>query len=90
MAVSQEFRRQLEGYSLTTAEVLYHLPDHPHLLQVFVWQQHDIFPLFPHLKRFLAFWQETLDGPLHSVRVMHSRLIKPAELKTISGEFNLH
>lgn len=90
MALSSEFRRRLEGYSLTTAEILYHLPDHPHLLQTFVWQQHDLFPRFPELKRFLAFWQERLDGPLHSVRVMHSRLIKPAELKTVSGEFHLH
>ena len=90
MALSSEFRRQLEGYSLTTAEILYHLPDHPHLLQTFVWQQNDLFPRFPELKRFLAFWQERLDGPLHSVRVMHSRLIKPAELNAIAAEFHLH
>lgn len=90
MALSSEFRRRLEGYGLTTAEILYHLPDHPHLLQIFVWQQLDLFPRFPELKRFLAFWQERLDGPLHSVRVMHSRLIKPAELTTVSGEFHLH
>ena len=90
MAQSSEFRRRLEGYSLTTAEILYHLPDHPHLLQTFIWQQLDLFPRFPELKRFLDFWQERLDGPLHSVRVMHDRLIKPAELKTVSGEFHLH
>lgn len=90
MAQSSEFRRRLEGYGLTTAEILYRFPDHPHLLQTFVWQQLDLFPLFPELKRFLAFWQERLDGPLHSVRVMHSRLIKPAELTTRSGEFLLH
>jgi len=28
----------LKGYSLFTAEILYHLPDHPRLLQSFVWQ----------------------------------------------------
>ncbi|MBD8909671.1 usg protein [Methylorubrum zatmanii] len=90
MAASTDFRRQIEGYSLTTAEILYHLPDFPHLLQTFVWQRYDLFPQFPELKRFLAFWQDRLDGPLHSVRVMHDRLIKPAELRTISGEFSLH
>ncbi|SFH12598.1 usg protein [Methylobacterium gossipiicola] len=90
MALSSEFRRRLEGYSLTTAEILYHFPDHPHLLQAFVWQQLDLFPKFPELRRFLSFWQERLDGPLHSVRVMHSRLIKPAELTTVSREFYLH
>ena len=90
MSVSPAFRRQLEGYSLTTAEIVYHLPDHPHLLQTFVWQHHDLFPDVPELKRFLAFWQETLNGPLHSVKVAHRRLIKPAELRTIGSEFHLH
>ena len=90
MSMSSTFRRQLEGYSLTTAEILYHLPDHPHLLQTFVCQHHDLFPDFPELKRFLAFWQETLDGPLHSVKVAHSRLIKPAELRAVGAEFHLH
>jgi uncharacterized protein Usg len=90
MSVSTAFRRQLEGYSLTTAEILYHLPDHPHLLQTFIWQQHDLFPEFPELRRFLTFWQEALDGPLHSVKVAHSRLIKPAELRAIGSEFSLH
>jgi uncharacterized protein Usg len=90
MTASQNFRRRIEGYSLTTAEILYHLPDFPHLLQIFVWQNHDLFPQFPELKRFLDFWQETLDGPLHSVRVMHARLIRPTELKALSAEFHLH
>ena len=89
MSVSPAFSRQLEGYSLTTAEILYHLPDHPHLLQTFIWQHLDLFPGFPELKRFLAFWQTTLDGPLHSVRVAHSRLIKPLDLRTITDEFSL-
>ena len=30
--VSQDFRRQLEGYGLTTANILYRRPDHPWLL----------------------------------------------------------
>ena len=89
MSVSPAFRRQLEGYSLTTAEILYRLPDHPHLIQTFIWQCDDLFPSFPELKRFLAFWQRTLDGPLHSVKVAHSRLIKPMELRTITEEFHL-
>jgi uncharacterized protein Usg len=55
-----------------------------------VWQNHDLFPEFPELNRFLAFWQQTLDGPLHSVKVAHSRLIKPAELRAIDAEFRLH
>ena len=87
---SGDFRRQLEGYGLTTAQILYRLPDHPSLLQTYVWQDYDLCPWFPVLNRFLAFWLEKLEGPLYSVIVAHSRLIKPAELRAIDGEFRLH
>jgi uncharacterized protein Usg len=74
---------------LATAHI-YRMPDHPSLLQAYVWQNYDLFPKFPALQDFLAFWQEKLDGPLYSVTVAHSRLIKPAELRAIDGIFRLH
>jgi len=88
--VSEDFKRQLAGYGLTTAEILYRRPDHRWLLQSYVWQNYDLFPNFPALKDFLAFWQTKLDGPLVSVTVAHSKLIKPAEIKAIDGMFRLH
>lgn len=88
--VSTDFVKQVNGYGLTTAHILYRRPDHNWLLQSYVWQDYDLFPEFPELQRFLAFWQEKLDGPLHSVQVAHAKLIKPAELKTIGAEFRLH
>ena len=72
------------------AHILYRRPDHNWLLQSYVWQAYDLFPEFPELQRFLAFWREKLEGPLHSVQVAHCKLIKPAELKPINGEFRLH
>jgi uncharacterized protein Usg len=88
--VSGDFRKQLAGYGLTTAEILYRRPDRRWLLQSYLWQNYDMFPEFPALKDFLAFWEKTLEGPLHSVTVAHSRLIKPAEIKAIDGVFRLH
>ena len=88
--VSDDFRKQVLGYGLTTAQILYRMPDHRSLLQTYVWQNYDLFPKFPELQRFLAFWVEKLEGPLHSVMVAHSRLIKPAELRAIGSEFRLH
>ena len=87
---STHFQRQLNGYGLTTAQILYRRPDHPWLLQTYVWQEYDLCPNFPELQGFLRFWQRSLEGILHSVTVAHSRLIKPAELKAIGGEFKLH
>ncbi len=86
---SPDFVRQLAGYGLTTAEILYRMPDHPTFLQTYVWQDYDIAPDFPTLMKFLAFWREKLDGPLHSVRIGHARLIKPAEIRTFDAEFKL-
>lgn len=85
-----DLRLQLEGYRLTTAEILYHLPDHPVLLQSYVWQELDIAPKFPVLNKFLAFWERELEGKLHSVRVCSARLVKPAGLVMCNGELNIH
>ncbi len=90
MTPSPEFRKQLEGYGLTTAEILYRMPDHPALLQSYIWQDYDLFPQFPELKKFLEFWTRSLDGPLYKVSIAHSRLIKPCEIKALDGEFKLH
>jgi uncharacterized protein Usg len=89
-AVSRDFRKQVLGYGLTTAEIVYRRPDRHWLLQTYVWQNYDLFPDFPALKDFLAFWETTLDGPLFAVAVAHSKLIKPAELHKIDGVLLLH
>ncbi|WP_421855401.1 usg protein [Oricola sp.] len=81
---------QLDGYGLTTAQILYRLPDHPTILQTYVWQDYDLAPDFPEMFGFLDFWNANLDGPLHSVRYTHQRLIKPGEFHRVDGEFALH
>jgi uncharacterized protein Usg len=81
---------RIPDWRLTTAEILYHLPDHPGLLQTFIWQKLDQAPGFPELHRFLAFWQRDIEGPLHSVRVASAALTRPAEFRYAGGEFRLH
>ena len=83
-------RRQLEGYRLTTAEILYHLPDHPHLVQSFIWQELDLAPQFPVLRKFLAFWESNIEGRLHSVKVAQAPLITPSKLSYAVTSFTLH
>ena len=88
--VSKEFIRQLEGYGLTTATILYRMPDHQGLLQSYIWQDYDLAPRFPILSDFLEFWKRELEGPLYSVTVAHSRLIKPTEYRAVDGIITLH
>lgn len=72
---------QLQGYRLATAEILYRLPDHPRLLQTYIWQDYDIAPRYPVLNRFLEFWTREVEGPLHSVRVAGREVISAAEMR---------
>jgi uncharacterized protein Usg len=80
-----ELELQLRDYRLTTAEILYHLPDHPKLLQSYVWQELDIAPKFPTLKKFIDFWNRELDGKIHSVRVAHAEIVTPSEFVFMKG-----
>jgi uncharacterized protein Usg len=84
-----KFELSLRGYRLTTAEILYHMPDHPAVLQTFIWQEFDIAPKFPVLNKFLAFWERDIEGRLHSVRVAARGLISPTELTHRGHEFTL-
>jgi uncharacterized protein Usg len=84
------FEKTLRGYRLTTAEILYHLPDHPAVLQSFIWQELDIAPKFPVLNKFLRFWDTRIEARLHSVRIAARGLISDAELKMAGSEFTLH
>jgi uncharacterized protein Usg len=88
--VSKEFRLQMQGYGLTTAEIHYHLPDYPTLLQLFVWQEYDLAPHFPTLNSFLAHWEREVEGALHSIRVAHHLLIQPSEWKAVDGILSIH
>ena len=82
--VSQDFEKLWGGFSLTTAEILYRLPDHKSILQTYFWQDYDMAPKFPKLTDFLNFWERELDGPLYQVRVMHTNLIRPLEIKALN------
>ena len=90
MAIESQFHKQLLGYRLTTAEILYHLPDHPAVLQTYIWQELDIAPRFPVLHKFLDFWSREIDGRLHSVRVASVGLVQPAQVEHAAHMMYLH
>ncbi len=85
-----DFHLMLKDYRLTTAEILYHMPDHPSFLQAYIWQELDIAPKFPVLHKFLGFWESQLEGKLHSVKVASAKLVVPAHFTFCKGELRLH
>lgn len=82
--------RHSGAYRLTTAEILYHLPDHPALLQTYIWQNMDMAPRFPELRRFLDFWSREIEGKLHSIRVAQGAEPRPASLRHAGHLLTLH
>ena len=77
----QDFESQLRGGRLTTAEVLYYMPDHPKLLQTFMWQTLDLAPEYPRIHRFLDFWRREIEAVIHSVSITSVGVIAPARLR---------
>lgn len=92
--MSRDFEKtlelQLKGYRLTTAEILYHLPDYPDLLQSYIWQEYDISPDFPVLHKFLHFWEHNIDGRLHTVQITGTELIRPSKFQSVDTVYTLH
>ncbi|MBL8708575.1 MAG: Usg family protein [Rhodospirillaceae bacterium] len=81
---------QLNDYRLVTAEILYHLPDHPGLLQSYVWQDYDLAPRLPVLHKFLDFWSRNLEGKLHSIKVARAELITPPRWHRAEALLSIH
>jgi len=84
------FGEQLEGFEMTTAEIFYHLPERPHVLQSYIWQGLDKAPNYPVLNRFLDFWQRELDGPLHSVRIDTTEEVALPEVRVADYGITVH
>lgn len=85
-----ETELMLKGYGMTTAEMYYHMPDHPHVLNSFIWQNYDLAPDHNRLLKFIDFWREEIEGRLHSVVFTHRKMISPGEWRNVVGEFNYH
>jgi uncharacterized protein Usg len=79
--------QRLLASRLTTAEITYHLPDYPGILQNYIWQDLEMAPAFPMLRRFLQYWHRNLDGRLHSVEVAAASLVKPMAFRIADHEW---
>ncbi len=83
--IQNEMSMRLSGWSLTTAEVLYYMPDHPALLQTFVWQTLDLAPSYPRIHQFLEFWRREIDAVIHSVQLATGETLAPASIQTANA-----
>jgi uncharacterized protein Usg len=59
-------------------------------LQSFIWQNYDIAPKYPELRRFLDFWTREIEGRLHSVLLGCRGIISAGEIRYAQTEFSLH
>ena len=87
---TSEVELQLQGFRLTTAEVLYYMPDHPSLLQSFLWQTLDKAPDYPRVHRFLDFWRREIEAVIHSVEITACETVRPPRLRAVGMIGRLH
>lgn len=88
--VDRDFACQLKGMSLTTAEIMYYMPDYRAILQTYIWQDYDVAPRFPKLIKFLDFWSHNLEGPLATVRVAYAGIVGAREFRNVGHEWQLN
>lgn len=84
-----DFLLELQGYRLTTVEIIYFLPDFPDVLQSFIWQSLDLPPDFPRLRHFLDYWENHIEAQLFSVRVAQAEGLRITDPRLAKDEFLL-
>lgn len=85
-----DFEKQLNDYRLTTAKIIYHMPDFKDILQEYVWQDYDLAPKYPQLKGFLDFWERKIEGKIHSVYVAKREIISASDYRHAEWQGTLH
>jgi uncharacterized protein Usg len=86
---AEDMRLRLAGWRLTTANILYYMPDHPSLLQTFTWQTLDLAPHFPRMRKFLDFWKKEIEAVIHSIELASGEGLAPARLRIADFEGRL-
>jgi uncharacterized protein Usg len=91
-SVKSDMELTVRDYRLVLAEIRYYFPDHPTIIcpHTFTWQRIDLPPKLPLLVEFLNFWENSLDGKLHSVKVASAELIEPSRFRHANTVLRLH
>lgn len=77
------------GFELVTTEVLYRMPDHPRVLNTFVWQTYDRPPALPRVQAFIHHWQAEIEAQIAQVRIACASLLQPRDLLHIDGVWRI-
>jgi len=72
----------------TTLQIYYYLPDHPSIIQEFLWQCLDHQPEFPRIHQFLEYWRNHIEARIHTIYLAHIDYWGKMTFKNITKEFN--
>ena len=78
------------GHQLVTVSVLYYLPDHPSLLNEFLWQTMDLGPRYPRIGAFLDFWRREIEATIKEVMISEAAPFHARRLSSVNGLFLLN
>ena len=77
----------LHKWTVATVQVVYYIPDFPHIVNEFMWQTDDQRPNFPRIGRFLNYWDKNIDGPIKEVYIYDQG---QSEVRVVDRKFKLN
>ena len=66
----KQSKAMLIPFKLVTVHIIYHLPDHPRILQEFIWQEYDLPPQYWRINKFIKYWREHIEGKIKDVIIL--------------------
>ena len=57
----------IEKWTVASVQVVYYIPDFPHIVNEFLWQTDDQRPDFPRIGRFLNYWDDNIEAIISEV-----------------------
>lgn len=90
MRCDTSFYQQLnDNFRLASILVVYRLPDHHSILQEFFWQTLDNPNGYPRMMKFINYWIEHIEAPIHSVKIANTEIISPNNFESVSKYYEL-
>ena len=90
LSLRTDIGRQLSGYCLTTAEIIYRPPDHLDLMQTLIWRVLDLPPKFPELHKFLGFGEREIEALPSQVKVANFEILRPSRARHVEHAHALY
>lgn len=83
------FGEYSDGLRLTSIKIIYKMPDYSNVLNEFWWQTLDVPPKYPRMKTFVDYWNDYIEGIIHSLEIGHVEEFGPIKWTNVTNTFKI-